>query len=100
MRLLAVGDIEPKVATCCCQPGLPVEGKDNNIPTISSTLNLLVYKKCKDKQVADTEGMMRQLEIHPMGRNQPMTLLVNTLLCLQTEAWHNCPVRGSTHHQN
>ena len=42
-----------------------------------------VYKKCRDKVGTVTEGMdnkqLAQLEIHPVGKQQPLTLLM--MLC-------------------
>jgi hypothetical protein len=39
------------------------------------------YKKCRDKDVAETEGMVNQslaqLEIYPMGKNQSLMLLMS-----------------------
>ena len=62
----------------------------------------LVYKKCRSKVVAETKGMANkyppQLAIYPMGKGHSLTQLIYALLCLQTGAYFNCPLRGSTQH--
>lgn len=73
-------DLEPEEATSCSWIELTVErvGYD---PT---------YKKYRNKDKAKTEGMsnqsLAQLEVHPMGKSQSLTILMILLLCLQIGA--------------
>lgn len=77
MRLLALGDMESKVATSCSQVGLQEE-RWRHRPT-HGTFHTS-YKKCRDGDRAGTEGLASQwlakLGTYPLGRNQSLTPLV------------------------
>jgi DNA-binding GntR family transcriptional regulator len=55
---------------------------------------------CRDKHGAEIEGManqwLSQIETHPVGKILSPDNINDSLLYLQTGAYHNCPLRGST----
>ena len=53
--------------------------KDTNPLRNSQSFQLkiyLVYKKCRHRVGAETEGMANQLENHPLDKHQSLTLLM------------------------
>ena len=70
------------MATYYSQAGLPVEGTSTYLRNLHPKI-CPAYKMCRDKDGAETEGMVNQclaqLETHPMLENQSLTLLM--ILC-------------------
>jgi hypothetical protein len=72
--------MEPEVATFCSQNEFPVERVGHQPTHKTFDPKFVLPIRCKDKDGEENEGManqlLAQLETHPMGENQPLTLLM------------------------